>query len=278
MLSKAGWREPLKWNREAEAAGERRRVFCASLADVFEDWQGPVLNHRGYRLLACRDCGRMAAEEPCAVCPQCGRKDFSWATLDELRRDLFTLIDDTRWLDWLLLTKRPENVRRMWPARRVAGPGGVGEVCNRLNVWLGTSISDQGTAEEWVPRLLECDGLCPLLFLSAEPLLGPIDLSRYLKLAHHTGHVDDSTCWIDWVIVGGESGHGARPCNIQWIRSIVALCKAAGVPCFVKQLGAEPVNYSGEQLRYLDKKGGDIDTWPADLRVREFPAISAAAS
>ena len=97
---------------------------------------------------------------------------------------------------------------------------------------------------------------------------------------------------IDLVIVGGESGPGARPCDIAWIRSVVEQCRAAGVKCFVKQLGARPtlteavlgewgdgVRFTGDgpgtnrgRVLLLDKKGGDPSEWPADLRVREFPA------
>jgi hypothetical protein len=88
---------------------------------------------------------------------------------------------------------------------------------------------------------------------------------------------------IDWVIVGGESGGGARPCDVAWIRDVVAQCRAAGVPVFVKQLGALPRIDGGtltvEGYRWVsDHKGGDPDEWPADLRVREFPAVAERAS
>jgi protein gp37 len=85
------------------------------------------------------------------------------------------------------------------------------------------------------------------------------------------------------VIVGGESGPRARPCDVAWIRSIVEQCRAAGVPCFTKQLGARPYemiaagNHGGDyfheprELRLRDRKGGDPAEWPTDLRVREFP-------
>src|SRR5690606_12502626 len=103
----------------------------------------------------------------------------------------------------------------------------------RPNVWLGCSVSDQATADAMIPELLKCRDLTPVLFVSAEPLLGPIDLPEYLgrlRVTHERG--------IDFAIVGGESGPHARPCNLRWIRSIRDQCKAAGVPCFVKQLGS----------------------------------------
>jgi hypothetical protein len=96
---------------------------------------------------------------------------------------------------------------------------------------------------------------------------------------------------IDWLIVGGESGPDARPFDIAWARSAIAQCKAAGVACFVKQLGAHPFdgydlagdgnsdsrNTVEQWLRLRDRKGGDLAEWPEDLRVREFPASSIPA-
>lgn len=222
--SETYWRQPLKWNRKAEKADERPRVFCASLADLFEDWQGWIHDHSG-KLLK-KPFGSGATN----------------VTMDDLRRDLFALIDATPHLNWLLLTKHPENVRRMWPME----PTGRRDF-PRQNVWLGCSVSDQATADESIPELLKCRDLSPVLFLSCEPLLGPIDLgldawwhldydggcsASELIGAVRTGEL------IRWAIVGGESGPMARPCNIEWIRSIRDQCKAAGVRVFCKQLGS----------------------------------------
>jgi protein gp37 len=305
-LSDAGWREPLKWNRDAQAAGERRRVFCASLADVFEDWQGPILSHDGERLYRTKNGKYATLADIPVVCEDP-------ATLDDLRRDLFKLIDATPWLDWLLLTKRPENIRRMWAAKddvRPIFPGAPGKLgeplpckvtgAHRSNVWLGTSISDQKTADEFVPRLLKNRDLAPVLFLSCEPLLGPINLVPHFK-AGSNEFVNSQGINCDWVIVGGESGPHARECNIVWVRSIVEQCKAAGVPVFVKQLGSKPIEHVQEDMakvlfpggvpagavcagqyehlrtfRFADTKGGDIAEWPEDLRVREFPRMEVA--
>lgn len=210
------WNDPIKWNRNAEQAGERRRVFCASLADVFED-----------------------------------REELKF-----WRRDLFSLIDQTPWLDWLLLTKRPENIRQMWEGTE-----------RRNNVWLGTSCGHIGST--WrINKLLECRGLSPVLFLSMEPLLTPVDLSDFLALPH-ASNPDPS---LDWVIVGGESGRNARPCDIDWIRSIVSQCQIRGAAPFVKQLGANPTSLD-EGLKITEPKGGDISEWPEDLRVRDLPAV-----
>lgn len=258
--SEAYWKQPIKWNKDAEAAGVRRRVFCSSLADVFEDWgANPIVDSRGDVIV--------------------GPNGLQRITMNDIRHELFELIDKTPWLDWQLLTKRPENIRKMWWGHTVTGfmP------CYRENVWLGTSISDQETADKAIPELLKCRDLSPVLFLSAEPLVGPIDLQRGIQSADgfvtqadgSPKHVADGANSINWVIVGGESGPGARQCNIEWIDDIKEQCRNAGVSCFVKQFGANSVQptLQGEivPVRFEDHKGGDMSEWPEDLRVREFP-------
>lgn len=219
------WRDPLKWNREAEAARERRRVFCASLADVFED--KPEL--------------------------------VQW------RDELFALIDATPWLDWLLLTKRPENIKKMWPLPKMEYHGlniplddtaAIERLARRNNVWLGTSCGHSESLHR-VESLIQCRELSPILFVSAEPLLQALEF----------GSLMDS---IDWLIVGGESGPKARPCSVEWIRSIARKTRK---PIFVKQLGAKPTSYDRE-MRIRESKGGDPSEWPQDLRVRDFPVFA----
>jgi protein gp37 len=244
------WRLPAKWDREAAAAGERRRVFCASLADVFEN-------------------------RPELVAP---------------RVRLYHLIQETPNLDWLLLTKRPENVRRFH------GGGGVPRSWPENmppNVWLGTSVEDQARADERIPHLLRTPAA--VRFLSCEPLLGPLRLGNWIaRDCPSCGGVGpdapgfgdaDPDCRrcegrgapedIHWAIVGGESGPGARPCDVNWVRSLVRQCREADVPCFVKQLGSRPVNDAGYsvQWKYRHPKGGDPAEWAEDLRVREFPRV-----
>jgi protein gp37 len=166
----------------------------------------------------------------------------------------------------LFLTKRPGRMARFW---REHGPV-------PSNFLLMTSV----TARANLSRIssLHCIDACSR-GLSIEPLLedlGTLDLSG-----------------ISWVIVGGESGHGARPFDVAWARSIVAQCKAAGIPVFVKQLGSKPclseslhgwpahVEFRQDLLatnvvRLKDKKGGDPSEWPGDLRVREMPEVAHA--
>src|SRR5579859_7187687 len=141
------WGQPKRWNQRALAAGERRKVFSASLSDVFEDWDGSILDSKKRKLWTDGD----------------GHYGPSYmfsrpATMDHLRIDLFKLIDATPMLDWLLLTKRPENIKKMWPGTLM-----------RENVWLGTSVATQKDADEAIPLLAECKHLATYLFLSAEP-------------------------------------------------------------------------------------------------------------
>jgi len=155
------------------------------------------------------------------------------------------------------------------------------------NVWIGASVEDQDRADDRIQWLLNTPAA--VRFLSCEPLLGPVDIAGWMgDYGELQGgpHVGRQT--IDWVIVGGESGPRCRPCNVDWIRSIVSQCQSAGVPVFVKQLGGFPTDIN-EDLRYMqkhpnvyriqsvkDKKGGDPSEWPLGLEVRQFPEVSHA--
>lgn len=146
------------------------------------------------------------------------------------------------------------------------------------NLWLGTSVEDQETVFARVPWLARTPAI--VRFLSCEPLLGPVDIctGRY-------GESDDgvqSLGGLDWVIVGGESGPNARPCERKWIESIVEQCLGADVPCFVKQLGSDQClddRVSGGKFfaRPKDRKGADPAEWPKALRVRQMPHVWAGA-
>jgi protein gp37 len=212
--SPANWAKPLQWERQAAAAGERRRVFCASLADVFEDME------------------RLA----------------SW------RIDLWHLIDITPHLDWMLLTKRPENI------------GGMLPIPHR-NVWLGSSVERQQEADLRIAELLRCPAA--VRFVSYEPALGPVDFTSVNHpngtdtwnvltgewVSKKTGCLthDDGGA-LDWMIAGGESGPNARPAHPDWFRSVRDQCQAAGVPFFFKQQG----EWSWQVPCGLDRK---CDAW-----------------
>lgn len=201
LTSPQYWNQPLKWNRQAERIGVRRKVFCASLADVFDN-QVPM----------------------------------------EWRTDLWCLIADTPWLDWLLLTKRPQNIAEMLPGGFVEqmlmrdAPWGAGWP----NVWLGTTVENQEEADRHLPHFLSVPAAKH--FLSCEPLLGKIYLPPQDAYWHQ----------INWVIAGGESGPGKRPMGLAWMRSLRDQCAAADIPFFGKQ---------------WDK----IQDLPADLLIKEFP-------
>ena len=173
FLSDAYWMEPIKWNREAKQQGYRARVFCASMADVFE-----------------------------------ARSD-----LNASRERLWKLIEETPQLDWLLLTKRPERILKTvpwlanWPK----------------NVWIGTTVEDQESAEQRLPHLATVPAV--VRFISAEPLLSNLKISKWLGSS------------INWVITGGESGPHARPSSPSWFRSLRKQCKQADVPFHFKQWG-----------------------------------------
>ena len=147
--------------------------------------------------------------------------------------DLLTTVESTPNLDWLMLTKRPQNWRsRLLAAQRAMMPRVNGFIERWLagdpppNVWVGTTTEDQKRADERVPRL--CDIPARVRFLSMEPLLGPIDLPGD-ALVRPGG--------VDWIIVGGESGHGARPIAPDWVRSLRDQSKEAGVAFHFKQWG-----------------------------------------
>lgn len=192
-----------------------------------------------------------------------------------------------------VLTKRPERMRDFVLRLRfdskdggrglylADAPNAPGYRPVLPNVWLGVSIEDQATADERIPVLLETPAA--KRFLSAEPLLELIRLDGVPHPASWERTVDDVSdvvdpirhmeAHLDWVIVGGESGPSARPCNLEWVREVVQQCKSARVACFVKQLGSRPFK-EGRRFALVDRKGGNPDEWPVDLRVREFPEVN----
>jgi protein gp37 len=192
--------------------------------------------------------------------------------MDDLRSDLFRLIDKTPNLDWLLLTKRPENVARMWCSHVNLDGRPPSRLC-RHNIWILASASDQASYDSQVAALVVNGlGRCLVLGMSLEPLVGPIDL-RLEECVIPKGHAELAER-LSWVIVGGESGPDARPCQVEWVRSIVKQCDEAAVPCFVKQLGAKAISsrpYERVSLGISHPKGGDPSEWPEDLRVQQYP-------
>jgi protein gp37 len=137
--------------------------------------------------------------------------------LGSKRVRLWELINETTWLDWLLLTKRPQNIQDMVPWSR-NWPS---------NVWLGTTVESQAFADKRLPFLLRHPAT--IRFLSCEPLLGPLDLSAWFgRREFHP---------IDWVIAGGESGPNCRPMHPDWASRLLSQCRKAKVPFHFKQWG-----------------------------------------
>jgi protein gp37 len=192
----------LKYQRAAQAAGEIHRVFVGSMMDIFEkpmplvDKDGNALHH---------DTGAV-------------RNLFFENITYEFYPNLL----------FLFLTKRPSNINKYIPESWKVSPP--------KNVMFGCSVSDQKTADDLIPPLLQVNGRH---FLSCEPLLGNINLAPYLwRPSHVAGPSDfERLPGIDWVIAGGESGHNARPMHPDWVRSLRDQCKEAGVPFFFKQWG-----------------------------------------
>lgn len=252
---------------------------------------------------------------------------FHESVSDEFILNVFTVMAVAKQHTFQVLTKRPERMQRLlssWRADDIYTywHGYSGEPAEIYswplpNVWLGASVENQKYADERIPLLRRTPAA--LRFISYEPALGPIELT-YNRMCGAMGWGPPSppprpdtpsavvaadlvqqSQWvlgpnrISWVIVGGESGPGARPFDVAWGRSIVQQCAAAGVACFVKQLGAHPTEDDRDLSRWpsdtrfreddsaggryvvslKDRKGGDMSEWPEDLRVRQFPEARA---
>lgn len=241
MMSETYWKQPFKWNREAERRGVPAKVFCASLSDVFEDR----------------------------------------VELVPVRSRLSHVVEETPWLIWQFLTKRPENMVRLAPDRWSGGwPS---------NVWAGTTAETQEYLELRLAHLKKVPAR--VRFLSLEPLLGPMqlfgspdDTGQFAPGWIATGvktwteygweYDVDLQQGVDWVIVGGESGGKARPFALEWAAGVVKQCRGAHVPCFVKQFGDSPrTSEQGAFVKLRTRKGGDPAEWPPGDWPRQFPEV-----
>lgn len=192
------WDGPLRWNRKAEKEGKPRLIFCASMSDVFELHPDPETN----------------------------------ATMDAERERLWELIEQTPWLTWQLLTKRPENVMSMVPWQFVFPP----------NVWVGTSI--ENSAFTWRAEALRAiPTVCR--FLSCEPLLGSL---FHVPMAKRPKRMPLGMAGIGWVIGGGESGPQHRPTQLVWAKELLIASKHRGIPFFWKQNGGARPKSNGKAI------------------------------
>lgn len=218
QMSEHYWNEPIRWNRKAVKEGRRHRVFCSSMADVFEDHPDLI----------------------------------------EPRKRLWDMVAKTPNLDWMLLTKRPENMKVMAPASWASvWPN---------NVWAGATVGTQEWADKRCPILLEVPA--KVRWLSIEPMFGPMDLRKYFQMADPTGLREGSP--FSWAIVGGESGHGARPMKTEWVLDLLRQCRDHDVKFFFKQKGVVLARVLGCRA----EKGDDPEEWPDELRVQEFPKVA----
>jgi protein gp37 len=253
--------DPLRWRRP-------RRVFVNSMSDLFhESLDGPTI---------------AAVFAVMSLAPE-----HTFQVLTKRAERLAHVLDDGAFVnevDDMRERLRPgSGGARSWPLQ---------------NVWVGVSCEDQATYDRRVPALLKAPAA--VRWISAEPLLGPIDLRFRGQtpacdrcsvgvMDAENPHVPGA-CWcachgprLDWIVVGGESGPGARPMHEAWARTIVSGAQAAGVAVFVKQMGAKVLGRNcehgrrGEACSYQHKKGGDPAEWPPELRVREYPAPTWSA-
>jgi len=263
--------DPLRWKRP-------RRVFVNSMSDLFHERVPDEWIDRIFAVMALspRHTFQVLTKRPERMRAQLHRRGMYDGVL-----------------------RAAEDLRRAFP-RTTRAPVSDPTLHGLPNVWLGVSVEDQRTADERIPLLLETPAA--VRFVSYEPALEPVDFLGLINRRCKTEHPFQASCrlvehgqtGIDWLIVGGESGPGARWFEIEWARSTIAACRAAGVACFLKQLGARPCDgfVEGAQpsaagpleramvpvpLRLAARKGGDPAEWPEDLRVREFPEAGRPA-
>lgn len=270
---------PLRWRKP-------RRVFVNSMSDLFHE----SLSNEEIAAVF----GVMAA------CPQ---HTFQVLTKRAKRMREWFETAGTQTLSWLwqsAVNACDGHAQRESMTDRLR----TGTTWPLPNVWIGVSAENQATADERIPHLLATPAA--VRFVSCEPLIGPVDLTRIVE-SFHPGPPPSSVEFdglrgfcgatpaedtpavrgLQWVIVGGESGPGARPYDLAWPRDIIRQCRESGVAVFHKQVGAQPVDHepgtdpeplrsailrAGRLVRLADRKGGDPSEWPEDLRVREFPA------
>jgi protein gp37 len=298
--------EPLSWRKPA-------RVFVNSMSDLFHEDVPDAFIDRVFAVMALAPWHTFQALTKRAE----RMRDYFSPRGDytaEWYRRVFAIV--RRWKDEGVWTM-PKGDRQQYMLGEAHASLTAGAHESRFlpNVWLGVSCENQEQADKRIPLLLQTPAA--VRWVSAEPLLSALDIRDHLtgdSTGHETGGPAgwQSGVALDWVVVGGESGPGARPFDVAWARSIVQQCKAADVPVFVKQLGAAPLDssmsetrcrgkvhyrqpagsardvehreqiargaapaYTVEPMRVdlRDRKGGDPSEWPEDLRVREYPRV-----
>lgn len=304
---------PQTLEAKAVRTGERQRLFTCSFADFFEQFEGPMVGTGGEQLFVSPG-GKWITKDK----DQAGNVLLRPLTMDDVRERVLAQIEMTPHVDWLILTKRAKAI--MPTLRRIANSPETfcemgRDVARRwldgdypVNAWVGVSAENQ--QQMWL-RAEELKVVpAAVRFISAEPLLGPIDIAPFCDALterdrgfgfyqHHPACADEEcprTCRgegypealagavpepdaFHWVIVGGESGspNDARACRLEWIRKLVEECQFFGVAVFVKQLGTNPDSEVPDDLIQLElmkaDKGDEPHEWPEDLRIQEFPKV-----
>lgn len=285
VLSKSFWRDVRGWNSKPLVCDN-----CQKTESAVNRSASPICGRCGgtmHRRKIFPSLMDWLDNMPAGIIDQNGK----WLDPQQVMAEMLTAIRDTPNLIWMLLTKSPERFFEIVGEFDMPYEGPLEAWVSSWvrdknppeNVWIGTTVEDQTRADERIPHLLKIPAR--IRFLSCEPLLGPIDLwgARYRNKGGYTGEV---TSWggVDLVIIGGEGGPGASPCNVDWIRSLKDQCQAARVCAFVKQLGS---NVCGDRWKRGERefhnfgindwsfirhpKGGDPSEWPEDLRVQEMP-------
>jgi protein gp37 len=244
--------KPLSWKKP-------RRIFVCSMTDLFLDEHTDEMIAQVYAVMALAR-----------------RHTFQVLTKRPERR--LSLLADTGFRELISIFAGEKAMEltdphdRRTDDLRATVPDIEGDDWPLKNIWEGVSAEDQKRADERIPTLLSTPAT--IRWVSYEPALGPIDFGYSLSEDRIDGG-DGRQHALDWIVVGGESGGSAREFNIDWARSTVAQCRAAGVPVFVKQMGRHPFDltrgFAEEELRLVDAKGEDPSEWEPGLRVREFP-------
>ena len=247
------------------------RWFVDSMSDLFHESVPDEWIDRAFAVMAL--CPRHTFQ----VLTKRAERMRAWATGHDLIGRHHRILGDA----WGILGHMPKYdhgdlLRRAWPLK---------------NVWLGVSVEDEPTARLRILSLLATPA--SVRWVSYEPALGPVDWRPWLHDQTPIHRIKDLP-WpgnvriLDWLVIGGESGPSARPFDLAWARNAIAQCRAAGVPPFMKQVGARPFvtrvlsqdigrfpwaasDGDGYRLRLKDRKGGKMAEWPEDLRVREYP-------
>ena len=249
------WAQPVRWNAEAQRLGVRYRVFCASLADVFDNAVSPQWRTDLFALIA-------------------ATPHLDWLLLTKRIGNVLPMMKDA------MVETASEHGQSRWPGLAY-WIGRWWDGRPPANVWLGATITSQTEAERDIPKLLAVPAV--KRFLSMEPLLGPVDISALTtgcpndkedccggpcQIDALYGSISCPACegpetiyqGLDWVIVGGESGPNARPMHPDWARSLRDQCQAAGVPFLFKQWGEwVPYEDSAQPPFKWSQHGHEID-------------------